>query len=66
MTFPAKIIGQPIIHRLSREIKVVPNISRGRITEKSAWLEIELLGNRTNISRALRYLKSRGVKVETL
>lgn len=66
MTFPERIIGEPIIHRLSREITVVPNIVRGRITEKSAWLEIELLGTGPSIKRALKYLESRGVLVESL
>lgn len=66
MTFPERIIGEPIIHRLSREITVVPNIVRGRITEKSAWLEIELLGTAPNIKRALKFLEGRGVLVELL
>lgn len=66
MTFPEKIIGEPIIHKLSREINVVPNIIRGRITEKSAWLEIEIIGTPPAITRAVRYLEGRGVTVEAL
>ena len=63
LTFPEKILGEPIVHKLSKEHDIVPNILRGRITQKSAWLEVELVGSRKNIDKALRYLEDRGVTV---
>lgn len=63
MVFPEKVLGEPIIHRLSQDFNVVPNIQRGRITEKSAWLEIEIVGAKRNLHRALKFLESKGVTI---
>jgi ABC-type methionine transport system ATPase subunit len=63
---PKKIRSEPIIHRLSHDCGVVPNILRGRITRKDAWLEVELAGPRRNIDKALRFLEARGVSVRRL
>ena len=64
MTFPRKIVGDPILHRLWTEFKVVSNTVRGRITEKGAWLEVELLGPPKGIEKALAYLEQQGVTVQ--
>jgi ABC-type methionine transport system ATPase subunit len=66
MTFPEKILGEPIIHKLSHDLDVVPNILRGRITEKSAWLEVEMVGSAEGIEKALKFLDERGVGVEKI
>ena len=61
LTFPEKILGDPIIHTLSHDFDVVPNILRGRITGKNAWLEVEMLGTDKNLERARKFLVDRGV-----
>ena len=66
LTFPAKVIGEPLIHTLSHDFRVVPNILRGRISEKNAWLEVEIVGAARDIDLALGYLQGRGVSVEKL
>lgn len=64
MTFPAKIVGEPIMTNLSRDFGVTYNMVRGRITDKGAWLTIELGGNSKNLERALAFLRDRGVDVQ--
>ena len=64
MTFPRKVVGDPIMHRLWTEFKVVSNTVRGRITEKGAWLEVELIGPPKAIEKALAYLSDQGVEVQ--
>ena len=66
MTFPAKIVGEPIMTKLSNDFGVSYNMMRGRITDKGAWLEVELIGAAKNIERALRFLEERGVAVSPL
>jgi ABC-type methionine transport system ATPase subunit len=66
MTFPEKVLGEPVIHHLSHDMHVTPNIMRGRITEKSAWLEVELSGAAKSIDKALKFLSERGVSVQQL
>jgi ABC-type methionine transport system ATPase subunit len=66
MTFPAKIVGEPIMTKLSHDFSVSYNMIRGRITDKGAWLDVELLGAKKNIERALEFLKERGVTIAPL
>ena len=66
MTFPAKIVGEPIMTKLSHDFGVSYNMIRGRITDKGAWLDVELLGARKNIERARVFLGERGVSVSPL
>lgn len=63
---PKKVRSEPIIHRLSHDCGVVPNILRGRITQKDAWLEVELAGPRKSVEKALKFLGARGVSVRKL
>lgn len=66
VTFPERVLGDPIIHTLSHDFDVVPNILRGRITGKNAWLEIEVLGTEKNLERARKFLTDRGVSFTVL
>ena len=66
MTFPAKIVGEPIMTKLSHDFGVAYNMIRGRITDKGAWLDVELIGLKKNIERALGFLSERGVTVAPL
>jgi ABC-type methionine transport system ATPase subunit len=66
LTFPEKVLGDPIIHTLSKDFDVVPNILRGRITDKNAWLEVEMIGAEKNIEKARKFLEDRGVKFSVL
>jgi ABC-type methionine transport system ATPase subunit len=66
MAFPSKVIGDPLIHTLSAEFKVVPNILRGRITDKGARLEVEITGAASRIQDAVKYLESRGVAIKPI
>jgi ABC-type methionine transport system ATPase subunit len=66
MTFPAKIVGEPIMTKLSHDFGVSYNMIRGRITEKGAWLDVELLGPKKNIEKALAFLSERGVTISAV
>jgi hypothetical protein len=66
MTFPAKIVGEPIMTKLSHDFGVGYNMIRGRITDKGAWLDVELLGARKSVDRALEFLKGRGIAIQPL
>lgn len=66
LTFPEKILGDPIIHTLSKDFDVVPNILRGRITGKNAWLELDVIGTEKNLERARKFLTDRGVTFTVL
>lgn len=66
MTFPKKVINDPLMHQLWQECNVVSNTLRGRITERGARLEVKLIGTSRNIDRAIRFLTDRGVSLRQL
>ena len=66
LTFPEKVLGDPIIHKLSHDLGVVPNILRGRITNKNAWLEIEIIGSQKSVEKAMKYLTDHDVTLTEL
>jgi ABC-type methionine transport system ATPase subunit len=66
MNFPRELVSEPIMHRISSEFKVVPNIMRGRISKNGATLEVSLSGPPKALEQALAYLKEQGVGVEPL
>ncbi|MFN3486926.1 MAG: NIL domain-containing protein [Planctomycetota bacterium] len=66
MTFPQKIVGEPIMTKLAQDFNVTYNMMRGRISEKGAWLDVELTGAARNIDKALKYLAERGVTIQPL
>ncbi|HXG61079.1 MAG TPA: NIL domain-containing protein [Planctomycetota bacterium] len=66
MTFPQKIVGEPIMTKLAQDFNVTYNMMRGRISEKGAWLDVELIGPARNIEKALKYLSERGVTIQPL
>jgi ABC-type methionine transport system ATPase subunit len=64
LTFPAKIVGEPIMTNLSNDFGVTYNMVRGRITDKGAWLTVDLQGSAKNLEQAVAFLEERGVKIE--
>ena len=66
MSFPQKLVSEPIMHKISSEFKVIPNIIRGRITEKGAALDVRLTGSPKALADALAYLAAQGVGVQPL
>lgn len=66
MTFPPNVVGEPLMSELLTQKKVVPNILRGRITDKGAWLEVTLEGSQKAIDLAIQFLEAKGVAIKTM
>jgi len=66
LTFPQKILGEPLIYTLTRDYDVVPNIRGASITRDLGMMALELEGRPEDIDRAIEYLKSRNVQVDTI
>ena len=64
LVFPEKYIQEPVIYRLGRDFAVVTNIFRAAVTEKEAWVVLELEGEAGEIERAETLLREMGVRVE--
>ena len=66
ITFPEGRIKEPIIYQIGHEYKVVTNIRRADVTEKTGWMDVELVGDVGEIDRAIAALKRKGVKVDLI
>jgi molybdopterin synthase sulfur carrier subunit len=66
ITFPEDKIKEPIIYLIGKEYKVVTNIRKADVTEKSGWVDLELTGDPHEIEQAVAGLKKKGVKVDPI
>ncbi|MCZ7608415.1 MAG: NIL domain-containing protein [Planctomycetota bacterium] len=64
LSFPQKLIREPILHNISTRFGVMFNISRANVTEEQGFLELALEGDAEALEKALEYLRSRGVTIE--
>lgn len=66
ITFPEGKIKEPIIYEIGKEYKVVTNIRKADVTEKTGWVDLELVGDSKEIEMAVESIKSKGVKVDPI
>ena len=67
MYFPKDLVNEPILCTVVREFDIVFNIISATITEnEEGRLKVELIGKRPNVTKAVEFIKSKGVGVENL
>ncbi len=66
ITFPEEKIKEPIIYELGRQHKVVTNIRKADVTEKTGWVDLEITGEPDEVERGVTWLKNKGVKVDPI
>ena len=66
LTFPERLVREPVIHTLGQRFGVVTNIRRANVDERSAWVILEIDGPGERISDALAWLAEQDVQVERL
>lgn len=67
LRFPKEIVNEPIAVNLVRKFDLTFNILKATIyPRKEGFAVLELSGHRKNFQRGVRYLKSLGIKVESI
>jgi ferredoxin len=67
LRFPKKVVNEPIVVNLVKKFDLSFNILKATIyLRKEGFMVLELGGQRDNFQRGLRYLKSLGIKVESI
>jgi L-aspartate semialdehyde sulfurtransferase ferredoxin len=64
LTYPKKAIQRPVIYELGHKFKVVTNIRQASVTEEVGIVSLELVGDRTEIKKAIKWLEGLAIKVE--
>jgi ABC-type methionine transport system ATPase subunit len=66
LTFPHRLINEPVIHRVGKDFDLVTNIRRANIEEGHAWVILEMEGTEDSIAKAVRWLADQGVQVDRI
>jgi hypothetical protein len=64
--FPEDKIKEPIIYQIGHEFKVITNVRRADVRETTGWMDLELVGDSTEIERAIAGLRKKGVIVDPI
>jgi len=64
--FPEDKIKEPIIYQIGHEFKIVTNVRRADVRETTGWMDLELIGDSTEIERAIAGLRKKGVIVDPI
>jgi len=66
LTFPERLIKEPMIGRMVRSFDVMPNIRRANVEEHVGWIICEIEGSPDAVDAALSWLGEQGVQVDHL
>jgi ABC-type methionine transport system ATPase subunit len=64
LTYPVRLIKEPLIWQLAQKFPVVTNIRQASVTDEIGILCLELDGHRADIKASIKWLEKRGVTVE--
>jgi molybdopterin synthase sulfur carrier subunit len=64
LTFPPKLIKEPVIYNIGHRFRVVTNIRSANVLENAGWVTLEIDGEEDEYLKALHYLNEMGVSVE--
>ena len=64
LTFPEKLIREPLIYNLGRDFNLITNIRQANVDEHGGWVALELEGEQQAIQDGLEWISNAGVKVD--
>ncbi|MBI3312758.1 MAG: NIL domain-containing protein [Candidatus Omnitrophica bacterium] len=64
--FPQKLIKEPIMFVVARDLNLLLNIRRAKITAEEGEATVELEGDAKNIEKAEKIFRDKGVKVDSV
>lgn len=66
LTYPSRLLTEPLIYWVGHKFKVITNIRGASISDEMGLVALELEGPRAEIDRAITWLRSQGVQVEPI
>ncbi|MBI2916335.1 MAG: NIL domain-containing protein [Elusimicrobia bacterium] len=60
------MIREPVVYQMCKEVPVIFNIRRAKVTEKVGEIVLELEGSESDLNRAKLWLQTRGIKVDPI
>lgn len=66
LTFPPRLIQEPILYRLVKDFDIVINIRRAEVKADYGWVALELDADEQTLQRGIAWLKEIGVQVDPI
>lgn len=66
LTYPSKLVKEPLIYSMSQEFDLVFNIRGASVNEEIGIIALELDGTDAEIARAIGWFRDHGVTVEPI
>jgi L-aspartate semialdehyde sulfurtransferase ferredoxin len=66
LTYPAKLLKEPVIYQLGHKFHVVTNIRGANISAEVGLVALEIDGPENEVGAAIQWLAEIGVKVEPI
>ena len=66
LVYPVDQIKEPAVFTMAKKYDIMPNIRKARVTETVGEMMLELEGTEQNLEDGIKYLESRGIKVESV
>ncbi|HEY4719764.1 MAG TPA: NIL domain-containing protein [Candidatus Methylomirabilis sp.] len=64
LTYPQGLIKEPVIYKVAKEYRLVPNIRRARVTESTGEVLVDFSGAEEDLNRGVMYLTGLGITVK--
>ena len=64
LTFPEKLIREPLIYNLGRDFNLITNIRQANVDDHVGRVSLELEGEQQAIQDGLEWISNAGVKVD--
>ncbi len=64
LTYPLHLIKEPVIHRVSKEYNLVPNIRKARVTDTTGEVLLDFQGREEDLDKCMSTLMRLGITVE--
>jgi hypothetical protein len=64
LTYPPKLIREPLIWKLGQKFPVITNIRQATVTDEIGIICLEVDGKRADVKAAIKWLEQLGVSVE--
>ena len=66
LVFPQDQIKEPAVFMMAKKFDIMPNIRKAKVTESVGEMMLELEGTAKNLDDGIKFLESKGIKVESV
>jgi ABC-type methionine transport system ATPase subunit len=66
LTFPARLVQEPILYRLVKDFDILINIRRADVKADWGWVMLEMEAGEATLEQGVKWLKEQGVQIDPI